>query len=534
MLHEDLERSLAYLSERRFVGPNPLPLPSYLIFVLGMGRSLGICRHISVLLAFIAKFAIGKVILSHSKGRLILPLIFAAVSTLCSPISPSSDAHFAELFMGLAIRAIMASEYLQISCYLGLALCCDSFGLILLSVALLKALHDLYNKMINPENGCKIIVGESLKILGSIFVLPICFFIAAVATDLMVRNRHSDMSLNYSIPFQSSLKHFDVEKGFSRGHSSRLLPKEESTETHQYVMDRSIISLLSKKHKSFFKIDDAVGGSTEFVHFCEIHKIHEAEFDTEEPRFIKNGNYIKFKDLSEDRFIGAERKDSDTKFVDLYLGNFESDEDLWEVECDGYLRARSTEARFRNVKSGDYLSARKIKSTTQLTSSYYSEDGSRVFYIAANENHEYYKVSFKDSRARSTIKSFPKMSWMSMLVEYIRFIRISQQDSFRNLLIELKDKALLNGSVGCAVVLMLVLNEISRNRYNVSFKISEKTCILTILFILLAAMTILVDVKAALVGSLSHALLVSFMADLYDEYMKGRSIKVHLKQIKNK
>lgn len=539
MQHGNLEQSIAYLSERMFAGPSPLPLPSYLMFVLSLGRPLKAHRHVSFLLAFAAKFVIGKMALSYSKERFLLPLIFAAFSILCIPVSLNSNVHFTELFVCLAIEAIISSKYLRASCCLGLVLCCDTFGLVLLYAAFLKASHGLYSKMINPKNSCKTIVKESLKAFGSILAVPTSIFLAVLVMDLAIRDRHSDMSLSYSIPFQATLRHFDVQKGFLRGHSSSVgtgyhTQSEEPAETHQYVMDRSIISLLSKKHKSFFKIDSVVRGSSEFMHFCEIHKIHEAEFDTEEPRFIKSGDYVKFKDLEEDRFVGIERKDPDTKFIDLGLGQFESDEDLWEVECDGYLRARSTEVRFRNVKSGDYLNARKIKSTAQLTSSYYSEASSRVFYIAANENHEYYRISFKDPRARSTIRSFPKMSWMSLLSEYIMSIRVREQDSFKHLLLELKGRALLSGAVGCIVAMALVLNEISRNRYGKSLKVSEKTYTLAMIFILLAVTILLVGVKAVLAGSLSYALLASFMVDLYNGYMKTRSTKVHLKQIKNK
>lgn len=513
------------------MGPNPLPLPSYLIFLLGQRKSNYAYRYIPVLLALVARLVAGRMVLPHSKKRHMLSTVFVALSMLGSKISPGTNAHFTELFVFLAIEAIMSSSCLQSSCYLGLALCCDSSGLALLCAASLRASQSLYAKMIDPRNSSKTIIRECLKAFALIIIAPACIFLASAWLDLMIRDRHSIMSLSYSIPFQSSLRDFDVQKGFSGAHSEMVL--EKPSETFEYVMDRSIVSLLSKKHKSFFQANGTVLGSNEPVHFCEIHKIHETDFDTEEPRFIKNGDYVKFKDLSKDTFVGVERKDPDAKFIDLSLRSFENDEDLWEVECDGYLRARSAEVRFRNVKSGDYLNARKIKNTSQLTGSYYSETSSRVFFIASNENHEYYRLSFEDTRARSIIKSLPKSSRMALLSEYIRSIKFGEWGSPKSFMAELREH-LLNVSIGCVVALSLVLNEISKNRYGTSVKTTEKTCFLAMIFALLAIKTIMMGTTAMLIGSMSHALLASFASDLYSTYIERRSVKVHLRQTKNK
>ncbi|ELA41503.1 uncharacterized protein VICG_01487, partial [Vittaforma corneae ATCC 50505] len=373
----------------------------------------------------------------------------------------------------------------------------------------------IYQKLINPKNSVLKTLLGGLKPTALFILLPIIFLAAFISFDLHVRNTHSQESLGFSLPFQSSLKNFDITQGFINSHSPN-----NSLETDLYVMDRSIISVMSKKHNAFFSIGESVEGSKKFTRFCEIHKIHGQDFDDEEPRFIKDGDYVKFKHIEEDKFVGMKRNDSDQKFVELSAGTFESDEDLWQIVTDGYLKTRFSEVEFKNVNSGDQLCAKMVKDQPSLNASFYSDVKSRVFYIADNVNHDYFKANFHDYRTRITTNEYPTHSFFKKLQEYLSTVNLKFNSVAENASGLKKSWCMMPGLLS---IFILLINGIAARRWKSKISIKESTVVFTATYTMACLFSPVIGVRAYIIASFGSLSLYSIISDLAD-MKKGKVV----------
>jgi len=514
MIEETIQNSLLHLYERKFYGTNLLPLPSYIVYALGLGASVKISRFTIFCVAFLSKMIIGNLILRKHRGRYILSFLFAITCLYLQPELHNDNYHFLELFVCMSL--FKSQNYFQLSILLGLAASSDTIGFVFQAIFLAKYFSKFFSKLSNSKIKCKDTIYEFSKIFLLLLSIPVFLFVSILFADLEIRNNYSPMSYHYSIPFQSALKNFNIANGFetSTGHTPAT---ESSLHTDYYVMDRSVISLVSAHHISFFNFDQAVKGTLSFEDFCEIHKIHNEDFEDEEPRFIKNGDYVKFQSTNSRAFFGIERDDSDKKFIDLKYGEFENDEDIWEVECDGYLRARESLVRFKSIKTGDYLSARKIKNQASIFASYYSSRNSRNFYIAGNQNHDYFIDNFEDPRAALKTKNFPKLSRFERLLELLKGLQIFSNDlkNGKNMLFKQKFTAV----AGVFIAVFLMANHISKNRYNLHIVFSELTNLISICSITVFLSSMLFGLRLRLILSLCNWLILSFAADLADNLL---------------
>lgn len=234
----------------------------------------------------------------------------------------------------------------------------------------------IYQQIINPGNNVYRTLLVGMMHLNMSTMLPLIFFVGSMSMNLLIRVNHSRESVVFSMPFQSTLNNSDITQGPTYTHKTN-----NAVDTKRYVVNKSIISLVSEKHNVFFTISENKKGSKNHLIFCFNHKIHNQDFDVEESRFIKHGDFVKFKHIDDDKFKGMKRENPDEKFIDLSMGTFEYDHDTWRVITNGRIKTRFPEFVFKNISSGDYLSAKTIKNCPNLCGSFYSELKSRLFYI---------------------------------------------------------------------------------------------------------------------------------------------------------
>lgn len=508
----ELKEHVQSIFNRTFYGINPLPLPSYILSSLFLFNVVPSLPFINTMLFLISKLLTLSLIDHRSIKNILNIFLFMILSSFEFIKSTSINSYFAVIFTVITLKHFLNQNYFLMCFFLSLLTVTDtSFTCIMFSLAITLFINT-YNKLIDPKNNVKKTVIHSLKILSLILVVPMTFYFGFISSDLLIRNRHSKNGLSFSLPFQSTLENFDISQGFTDGHI-----KGSRKETDLYVMDRSIISMMSKKHNSFFTINDDIKGSKSYKIFCEIHKIHSSDFEDEEPRFIKDGDFVKFKHITEDKFVGMKRKDPSDKFIDLSIGVFENDEDLWKVSTDGYLKTLSSEVEFINVASGDNLCAKVVNDKPNIYGSFYSEVKSRIFYIAGNLNHEYFRDNFHDYKVRMATTEYSRHSFIKKLIEYLKTLDFKNNSSMEKVSLI---RTILCIFWGAMSILILLLNGIAINRYNLGIKISENTKIYTTTFILTCLFIPIFGFRPFLISSIG---LISFISLIEDSINMSRS-----------
>ncbi|KAM0680587.1 hypothetical protein GINT2_001275 [Glugoides intestinalis] len=473
---DSLKTQIQSIFSRTFYGPNPLPLPTYCLSAIFMSKFPQNTLTISLLMFLLSKAIIASRFYKKTGYGIISFVIIFLLSLGCFSKSTSISFYFVEVLAFFCYEMFIKDQYAKAVFLLSLIATVDFVFLPIAATLLAFNSIKIYKKLINPKVNMKSTLIHACYTTFLFISLPFVALIAISSIDLAIRNTHSDASLSFSIPFQTSLKNFNITKGFEKGHPSNYTEEPESS---AYVMDRAQIALLNKKHKAFFTLNKSVVGSKKFSTFGEIHKIHKEEFEDEEPRFIKNGDHVKFKNVYEEGFLGVKRDDVNVKFITPTLGSFEESEDLWEVVCDGYLKARSTEVKFINISSGDLLCAKMVKSTPTLHASYYSEINSRNFYIADVYNHPYYKTMFKDPKASQSITKFKISGALNLLFEYLCAIDFkfnSKKEATSS------SRTLLCAFPGFILILTVLLNNIAYKRYSLAIRISEQVAIFATVF----------------------------------------------------
>lgn len=495
---------------REFVGPNPLPLSSYISSLADPALS---SNGLGLISFIITKSIMSYSLMKNRKNGKIASIIFILISLMMFSKTLPISIYLSEMIVFIVYQSFNDEKYNKVALLLSLLAINDSIYIPTSFFVILTLSTRFFMMATDPRNSVEKTVCRYIKITAMVLAIPVVFLISISSLDLSFRNMHSSIALNYPIPFQASLSKFNVYNGFKDGHG-RMSNTLDST--HLYVMDRSVISLLNRKHKVFFEINDTVDSSKEFVEFCEIHKIHEDEFDNEEPRFIKNGDTVKFRHLVDEKYIGIKRTDNDEKFVPLKIENSEDDSDLWEVICDGYLKAWTSEVRFKNLSTGDFLSVRMVKNSGQMMGSYHSEVSSRVFYISSNTNHPFYIESFTDEKARSTVSQFSRYGMMRMIVEYIKAVDVKS-----NAKIEIRScsfyKKIIFISVGLGFLAMLIFNDIAEKRYQVFIRTSYRTRIISLSLLVTIMCSIVTGVRPYMIGMTGVLGFLSILSDLIDQ-----------------
>lgn len=482
-------------------GPNPLPFPAYALFPF-FGSNIGVnplTSKISLVLIFSAIFLILRFVktlkISKINMKTVINLGVCVIPFICL-YSRETDARIllSEIFAILAIQSFIKEHYLSAAAFLSLLAASDACFYPVGFAFVLLTCKKTYIRLINPNYSIFQTILKGLKTLTLLSVVPLIFCTAFLLLDLSIRDHHSVASLSFPLSFQATLKHFNITQGFIEMHK----PGHPS-KTDRYVMDRSIITLHNKKHNVFFSINEVINGSKIFIKFCEIHKIHKKNFEDEEPRFLKNGDFVKFKHIEKDLFVGIKRKDADEKFVELSLGAFEKDEDLWEIITDGYLQARFSEVIFKNVGSGDHLCAKTGTNLPTLSSSFYSDKQSRIFHIAGNINHGYFKNTFNDPRAKETTSEYLRLTFLNKFRVYLGALDLKANSKLEAVSMR---KMILFVAIAPLVLAIVFLNELFKARKIPSFPISKQTSTSVIVLVVVGMFAPIIGLRVHLIGTI--------------------------------
>lgn len=517
-----LQESIGCIADRRFFGPRILPLPSYMLYLLGCGRSERLLGAVSTIF-----FVQGCFVLWKTYGafqRKAATLSFALVCGLFLPVARQGNrdnSNVASFFAASLVYSLASDKAWYSSVLLGMAVSSDPLCLVFFIPFLCSRLRGLYRFMINPAHGQASIARNTLKVLVQTQLLPCAIFVSSVLIDMQIRNRHGLHAREYTLAYQASLKDFSISSGL---HSDAA---QTPSSTDLYVMDRSVVSIVNIKHKGFLSFPKNQAGDRDACYF-EIQKIHEKEFDDEEPRFIGNNDTVKLKSIGRDVFMGIKEKPekSDDKFTDVIFDTFANDYDFWRVECTSSLKARTEAVRFVHVHTGLILGCTRTKNTLDIHGSIYSEKRSRLFYIAENRNHSYYKTHFKDQRTKEQVTAFPGLPTRLMFSEYLAGIKrgggagntpFGQALFFANL-------------IGSTVFALAVLiNHVFRRRYGGGLGFDDLTYLLCGLFLLNGAGSLIWGVNSHLLyiscASFNISALVSIRAESAEILCAGTNKK---------
>lgn len=515
---EDIKNSV---ETRSFIGANPLPFDSYILSLVSLVQKIPIVGLLfgdivgSVTIFLIIGQLISKICLRNKKEKYgIFDIVVVAMFVISGKQEVRSTLTGLIIFM--IVKKLVANNLIAATVFLSFLTVTDMSFIPIMLLICYSQIMEITSNLLRPNIKISKSILKFLKFIFLALIVPFAFAVSFISLDILVRNKHSAGSLTYSLEFQAGLQNFDIKKGLAKAHSPG-----PASETDLYVMDRSIISLVSYKYRTFFKLDKDIKGLLDSTPFCEIHKVHGQEFTDEEPRFIKNGDIVKFKDLKLDTFLGWDKKDSKNKFRNIYMGEFKDKEDFWIVECDGYLQARSTKVEFKSVKSNDYLCTRKMKNLGVLSVSYTAESKSKLFYVAENENHLHYKTNFEDKRAKMQAYEFLRLPFSKMLLEYIKSIDVafpSSPSSFKDLgILEIFSIFMLIASF----ILFLIIYVIAA-RSNKKTRFSDETILSLLGVAVLVFFLPIIGLKFRAIEILS----LMFTASLIKDLIQG--VKTHL------
>lgn len=514
----DLSACIASVVNRSFYGINPPPLPVYilsLLYIRGAGPSM---NSLSLALLVTAKLAMLAQMRAGRMKSIANVLVFMACSLLLYSRHVSVHSYFAEIFSFFALKTCVEQRYMMTCLLSSCLILTDSLFLPVFAVLLTIVLARIYHRLIDPRNSVPRTLISSAGLVAKLFSFPAVSLMALGLLDILVRNKHSKESLILSLPFQATLKNFDLTQGLTDAHSQ----SDEPQPTDLYVMDRSVIALMSKKFNTFFAISDKIYGTKEFVEFCEIEKIHDETFTDEEPRFIRNNDRIRLKHVEDKKYIGLRRAETEQKVAELTL--CEKDDDLtsfWYIRTDGdYVKSRHDIVTFINMETHDFLCTRGLKKKETLEASIYAEREARKFYIVDNVNHNYYKKMFTDYRAKMTTITYPQALLRERLKEYLARLNLKLDNECH---IKGIVKLLACFVFGLATAAILLLNSIAAARFGVSYTPSEYSLAYVGAFLAIILFYPIIGLKLYVMSTFGLLAFFSTVSDIID--MKRAQIK---------
>ncbi|KAI5149372.1 hypothetical protein ENBRE01_0860 [Enteropsectra breve] len=431
--------SMEYLRRRKFYGPELLPLPTHLLYpfkhinskIAGLMRnawrkniiakfininpSLGIEGSLNILpikLVALATILCSLIICTRHPLKRAVPSLIVFIAPFLGTLNRRGNDVFVALFSCFFIKTISDGHFWMGTLFYSLTVSCDLYCMVLWPAFFYIRMKSLFYFSADLKNGAWSMCKEAMKTFLQLLLVPNALLIMSIAIDLNVRNRHSTNGASmYSLNFNTNLEKFSKSKSFGA----------DETKNNRFLMDRSVVSLFNIKHKKFV-IDE------EENRYFEIQKVHDKDFSDEEPRFIKNGDTIKFNIEGTERYLGLKIENKDDKFNTAAFKAWEDEDATWRVECEGYLQADSTTVRFVHGPTGLFMGSRKIKASgdkagvLEMHGSVYGEKSSRDYLILENENHPYFIENFMDERCREKSSGFKKMSRLEMLIEHLKMI----------------------------------------------------------------------------------------------------------------
>lgn len=425
---ETLLESIKAVATREFYGYEYFPLPSYLFYVFTFPNLALLFKLVSAFIHLIIGYLSNK-ILGHAQATSILLYIVGHTSFLMIAsikFNLFTNTSFVLLTMSMFLYTLIKENWWLSSPLVGMLMSSDPLGQVYLLYFVSVKMQEIYHIFINPRTNFSTIMKNILYSFIQILIIPTTIYFSIIALDVAVRNRWSIRANTYSFNYQSNLQGFNINQKISP-YFEKIALKNPNEKPHRYVMDRSVITIMNINHKGFLACpnDKKIQNVSNLIYF-EIHKIHSDSFEDEEPRFIKNNDNVKFKSITKDVYLGIKDpkvKIGDQKLLDVSFDEFENDDDIWKVECNGYLKAREHSVQFIHVNKKKYLGCSRTNNSLIIHSSVYSDKKSRLFYIAENENHSYYIDNFEDERAREIAHAFPRYSFYQRCLEYYKSLK---------------------------------------------------------------------------------------------------------------
>lgn len=227
---------------------------------------------------------------------------------------------------------------------------------------------------------------------------------------------------------------------FSIEYRASLEPFPEPCD--RFVLDRALITILSKSTQSHVVLDTSVKGSRDkspgaIWRIIKIHVETAPNYspDSEESTFIQNDDIVKLVNLQTEEYMGIEEssKDANAKFLKVVVQKRSDGTDenhFWRViSSSSFIEARQSLIRLRHVVSGRELG---IKTDgVSVCVSHDSRMDLRYFYVEDAYNEEYYKKYYRDSRVRHKVVLFPQLGLWPKFVEINRKLyRMSTEKNF--------------------------------------------------------------------------------------------------------
>ncbi|KAI4291550.1 hypothetical protein PAPHI01_0824 [Pancytospora philotis] len=475
-----LVRSAEFLHRREVYGLPNSPLPAYLLLLLSLGHPATAAACIKLALCCIA-YASTLQIFKKSYGRssVIYTLLLLAPFAYHVLAERIGNMSFAVPFAALAVKALLLEQHWRACTYIAMALSCDVRTCVFLLAFSCSRAFSLYKYAIDHTNTPRQISARGLAALVQVAV-PLLGLFVGTTVDMHMRTNFGPHAAEYSLGFQTALKGFSMERAASldRTMGGTALAADAASSTDAYVMDRSIISLVNLKHRTF--INHPSEQNTGRVCSFEIQKIHQEDFSGEEPRFIENGDTIKLRHIDSDTFLGIQKApEGSEKFADAYFGEFENDHDMWRVECDGMLRARSELLRLVHTGTGLVLCCTKSGRSTSLHGSVYAEKSSRLFCIVSNSNHTFFKTNFSSPLKDLQVHGYFAHGYLKRLAEYAFNKLGSSQLSAQKVFDSRSARATIfcsyvlraNLVLSAVSIILLLLNYVSLRRYKRSVNV---------------------------------------------------------------
>ncbi|EJW03105.1 hypothetical protein EDEG_02513 [Edhazardia aedis USNM 41457] len=314
----------------------------------------------------------------------------------------------------------------------------------LISTKRLAILHIIPFLLYNIVDSYKILINTNVKLFYgkysatkqifhkfvSLSFVPFSVYIASFYMYFFMLNIYTDDSLRFSLNFQSTLDNNYLEL------------------SDKYLVDRSLVTLISRDHKVYLKSDptkfaseskqqkafgDSIKDENAIWMLVKMHIEGGTEkVDEKNKFFIKNGDYVKFVHSNTDKYLHSHdisQKNTDKKFKELTCfgkpsENITDDNDLWIIKSSTeYVINRESEIVLQHAKLGNFLGLKSKASTQEdeINEGYTSTDAShshRVFYFEDNRIDPYYAKNLESDKAREKISHYKKLSFWNMFCEY--------------------------------------------------------------------------------------------------------------------
>ncbi|KHN69592.1 hypothetical protein M896_060930 [Ordospora colligata OC4] len=433
----ELMNSQIGYATRRFDSSGVLPLPGLILYLIhSICSFVGIPWDLSSVhtyrLASQVLFSISMAQVYElsreaysSKISWIIALSHILLSARDRSIFVASDLLSVYLaFLGLAQlkkQRIIASGIL-----LGFSVSSGWAALLIMLPMIMLYLTSMFSFVTDSRNALRTAMCMVFKRAIVFVAVPMSIYLLSFYAQYAIQNIHSEHAKGFSIEFQASL------------HGSTNTPSDK------YLMDRSNVSILNQKHRSYLVMKDGMLTCSEHQDssstwtIIKLHLMSSKESSTEEDRYIQNGDLVKIVNTDTAMCLRVASQDKEDKFksvVGFAQAESQADEDdIWQVIGDSYIFSRTSLIRFKYYKTSAELCVRNLCTNNDgdnsggpndkkellqsADASLHSSHDSRLFYISDNRNHEFFRARFSDGRPKQSVFYFPAKGLFAKTVEH--------------------------------------------------------------------------------------------------------------------